>query len=153
MWTGGVRVIVLDDKDRMLLVKQSHKERDVWMCPGGGIEEGEFAIDTARREMKEETGLDIVNCRMICHIQEVSERGQRFVNLFMADMADPNVKVELGYDPEFNNDEQVLSDIRFMSREEMQDLEALYPLYIRETFWEEYYAGKLDHDAFRKREE
>ena len=30
MWTGGVRVIILDDKDRMLLVKQSHKERDVW---------------------------------------------------------------------------------------------------------------------------
>ena len=41
MWTGGVRVIVLDDENRILMVRQDHPERSVWMVPGGGIEDGE----------------------------------------------------------------------------------------------------------------
>jgi len=32
---------------------------DVWELPGGGIEFGEHPSDTARREVKEETGLDV----------------------------------------------------------------------------------------------
>ena len=41
MWIGGVRVIVMDDKNRMLMVCQHHEDRDIWMVPGGGIEEGD----------------------------------------------------------------------------------------------------------------
>ena len=40
MWIGGVRVIVLDDKGRMLLVKQRHEDNDIWMVPGGGSSSG-----------------------------------------------------------------------------------------------------------------
>ena len=58
MWTGGVRVIVLDEEKKMLLVKQHHEDKDIWMVPGGGIEEGEGARQAAAREVKEETGLD-----------------------------------------------------------------------------------------------
>ena len=39
MWTGGVRAIVLDDRKRMLLVRQHHDGKDIWMVPGGTIEE------------------------------------------------------------------------------------------------------------------
>ena len=45
MWIGGVRAIILDEGDRMLLVKQHHEGRDIWMVPGGMIEEGEGAMD------------------------------------------------------------------------------------------------------------
>ena len=41
MWVGGVRVIVFDDDDRLLMIRQHHEDRDIWMVPGGGIEEGE----------------------------------------------------------------------------------------------------------------
>ena len=54
MWVGGVRVIVFDDDDRLLMIRQHHEDRDIWMVPGGGIEEGETAVETAVREMKEE---------------------------------------------------------------------------------------------------
>ena len=30
MWTGGVRVIILDDENRMLMVKQHHEDHDIW---------------------------------------------------------------------------------------------------------------------------
>ena len=39
MWTGGVRAIVLDDRKRMLLVRQYHDGKDIWMVPGDTIEE------------------------------------------------------------------------------------------------------------------
>ena len=56
MWIGGVRAIILDEGDRMLLVKQHHEGRDIWMVPGGMIEEGEGAKEAAAREVMEETG-------------------------------------------------------------------------------------------------
>ncbi|MBR7148319.1 MAG: NUDIX hydrolase, partial [Firmicutes bacterium] len=59
MWTGGVRVIIENDEKEILMVKQEHPERTVWMVPGGGIEEGETAAEAVIREMKEETGLDV----------------------------------------------------------------------------------------------
>ena len=37
MWVGGVRVIVFDDDDRLLMIRQHHEDRDIWMVPGGGI--------------------------------------------------------------------------------------------------------------------
>lgn len=87
MWVGGVRVIVFDDDDRLLMIRQHHEDRDIWMVPGGGIEEGETAVETAVREMKEETNLDVEVGRMVWHVEEVDpsrpERGQRFVNFFL----------------------------------------------------------------------
>lgn len=38
---------------------------DLWELPGGGMEEGEDEIQTLAREIKEETGLDIVNPRRV----------------------------------------------------------------------------------------
>ena len=53
MWIGGVRVIVMDDKNRMLMVCQHHEDRDIWMVPGGGIEEGESSLEAAVRDCVE----------------------------------------------------------------------------------------------------
>ena len=42
-----------------------HKERDTWEIPGGHIEEGEAWQVTACREMKEETGADVITVEPI----------------------------------------------------------------------------------------
>lgn len=150
MWTGGVRVIVLDDDNRILMVRQDHPERIVWMVPGGSIEEGESSAQAAVREVLEETGLEIETCGLIWHVEEVSERGQRFVNFFRAKVTGGELK--LGTDPEFSEEDQVLAEIRFMTRDEVAELENVYPEFLRGELWEHLEQGTIDYDAFRMRD-
>lgn len=56
-----VRVLVLDDRDRVLLLKDSDPGTGDtwWTTPGGGIDPGESEVDAVVRELAEETGLKI----------------------------------------------------------------------------------------------
>lgn len=58
-WRPAVRVICVDGDGRVLLMcwRDPVDGHLVWEPPGGGIEDGERPIDTARRELTEETGL------------------------------------------------------------------------------------------------
>jgi ADP-ribose pyrophosphatase YjhB (NUDIX family) len=49
--------VVTDEHDRLVLIRR--RDNDLWALPGGGMELGESIVDTAVREVKEETGLDI----------------------------------------------------------------------------------------------
>lgn len=150
MWIGGVRVILLDEEQRVLMVRQHHDGKDIWMVPGGGVEEGENSRDAGAREVLEETGLQVKMGRLVWHVEEVSEeRGHRFVNFFLAELTGGSL--ELGMDPEFDQEHQVLREVRFMSREEISQLEVLYPEYLKDELWsflEEDYCG---YDAFKIR--
>ena|SRR5438270_6564728 len=57
--SGSVVVIAVDDRDRVLLVRQyRHPARDyLWELPAGRKDEGEDALTGAQRELTEETGI------------------------------------------------------------------------------------------------
>lgn len=52
-------VVVIINKDRILLIHRFKKDKEYYVFPGGGIEDGEAAEQAAIREIKEETNLDV----------------------------------------------------------------------------------------------
>ena len=56
----GVRALVLDPDDRILLVRFVNPEtgEEFWATPGGGLDPGEDLETGLRRELREETGLE-----------------------------------------------------------------------------------------------
>lgn len=63
-----VGALIFNPEGKILLVK-SHKWSDKYTLVGGHIELGEKMEDALRREVKEETGLDIFDTKFI-HYQE-----------------------------------------------------------------------------------
>ena len=53
---AGATVLVVDGGSRLLMIRRS--ESGAWGVPGGAIEPGESAEETARRELLEETNLE-----------------------------------------------------------------------------------------------
>lgn len=55
--TLGCGAVVEDAAGRLLLLRRA--DNGLWAVPGGLLEPGEFVLDTMRREVREETGLDV----------------------------------------------------------------------------------------------
>ena len=53
----GIGCLIFDDKGRVLLQKRS--DDNLWGNPGGSMNLGETIYETAKREIYEETGLEI----------------------------------------------------------------------------------------------
>ncbi len=67
---GVANLILKDNKILMLLNKNIPDRRSKytgkhWSLPGGKFEVGESITDCAKREIKEEVGLTVKNCRLI----------------------------------------------------------------------------------------
>jgi double-stranded uracil-DNA glycosylase len=54
----GVRALVTDPDDRVLLLRYGDAHEEWWITPGGGIDPGESDERALRRELREELGFD-----------------------------------------------------------------------------------------------
>jgi len=50
---------IVDYEGRFLLVRHTYGDRDKWGIPGGHVERGEDLVAAARREIREEVGLNL----------------------------------------------------------------------------------------------
>ncbi len=66
--------------------KQNDMNKDKWIGVGGKFEDGETPFDCARREIKEETGLDVEKLQYRGIVTFVSDLyGTEYMHLFTAD--------------------------------------------------------------------
>lgn len=87
-----VRVLLIDPTGRVLLFEDSDpglpSRPTFWITPGGGIDQGESAVEAAAREVAEETGYDLppntlrgpIAYRRVVHgySDKVVEQGEAF---------------------------------------------------------------------------
>jgi 8-oxo-dGTP diphosphatase len=53
-------------------------EEPAWSIPGGRIEPAEFVVDALRREVREETGLEVVDPGRIAFLAQVDDRQEGY---------------------------------------------------------------------------
>ena len=59
----GVRVLVENDKGEFLFIRRT--DNGNWGIPAGGFEENESIVECAKREVLEETGLELLDVQLI----------------------------------------------------------------------------------------
>ena len=79
-------VLALDDADRVLLVGQHRYTLDAysWEIPEGGVPAGETALDGARRELLEETGVEATEWRELARLHLSNSVSDELAVLFLA---------------------------------------------------------------------
>ena len=87
--------IVIRD-EHLLMVRHVHDNRDYWTFPGGGIEAGETILQAARREVQEETGIELNPLGLIYSFESNDNQSHCVL------MASPPTLIQpvLGHDPE-----------------------------------------------------
>jgi len=69
----GVGVLIQDD-DRVLLIKRAAEpDAGLWSIPGGMVELGERAVEAAKREALEETGLEVEIVEVLGVVDKIVE--------------------------------------------------------------------------------
>ncbi|HLT80064.1 MAG TPA: NUDIX hydrolase [Cyclobacteriaceae bacterium] len=111
------------DGDRVLVV--NHKSLTggaFWAPPGGGVEFGASVPETIEREFREETGLEVVAGRHMC-VFEYLNAPLHAVELFF-EVERRGGALRTGTDPELPPEGQIITDVRFMSFDELQTVDA-----------------------------
>ncbi|MFC1872211.1 NUDIX domain-containing protein [Chloroflexota bacterium] len=77
----GVGAVIEDETGRVLLVMHLPKRggywQGKWICPGGELELGETIPEGIRREIKEETGLDVTLTRPLPPFERIVMSGNQ----------------------------------------------------------------------------
>jgi ADP-ribose pyrophosphatase YjhB (NUDIX family) len=74
--------VVLVEDDQVLLVRHSKRGESYWLLPGGGLDYGEGIAECARREIREETGLEIEVERFLYLSEAIApDRSRHILNI------------------------------------------------------------------------
>ena len=81
-----IGAFIFDDKGELFLVKSDRKWSGKYLIPGGHVEYGEKVEDTVKREVKEETNLDVKDMQFlgfseIINPEEFHDQSRHFVAL------------------------------------------------------------------------
>ena len=92
-----------------------------WSPPGGGWQFGESIQSALVREFQEETGLTVRIGRFL-HLHEFNSGSLQALELFFEVLADAAAQPQLGHDPEHAPDQQLLTELRWLTPRQLMHL-------------------------------
>ncbi len=107
----------------ILLVRHLHigPKGVLWAPPGGGMDFGESAVETLKREFMEETGLHI-EVRDLAVVNEYLDTPLHAIELFF-NVVKTGGELTQGHDPEISGEDQIIREVRYVSFEELQTMD------------------------------
>jgi 8-oxo-dGTP diphosphatase len=119
VFVNRIRVCGLLEGEEGLLVA-GHKGYgplgELWIPPGGGLEERELIYDCLVREFAEETGLTVVvGAFAFCH-QVLTDRIQAIELFYYVHNLEIGREPVLGVDPEYEAEAQVLIGLQYVAK-------------------------------------
>jgi 8-oxo-dGTP diphosphatase len=128
--------VLVEDDNRLLLV--NHRKPgayDFWVAPGGGAEDSEDLRATARREVKEECGLD-VEPLAVAYIEELTSPELRICKLWFSGRI---VAGSLSSSRPAAAAEHIV-DAAFLSVSEFEG-KTIFPPVLRDQYWRDRLTG------------
>lgn len=105
----GVSVILTNDADQVLLLRHSYG-RPQWGIAGGGLSRGEDPAQCARREMREELGLELGELRLLGELDEVISGAPHHAYVFTAECVGEPIP-----------DQREILEARFFARDQLPE--------------------------------
>jgi 8-oxo-dGTP pyrophosphatase MutT (NUDIX family) len=90
----GVKCLLVND-ERILLVRHTYGDR-AWDLPGGALRRNELPVDGARREMREELGIDGAGWTALGAVQGTVHHRRDTIHCYRAELASPALTLDLG---------------------------------------------------------
>jgi len=118
----GIRALVVDPDERIVLVRFEFPARSFWAAPGGGAEEGEDDTATLGRELREELGLELAGPLGACvwvrtHVFPMSRWDGQTERFYL--LRTPAFAIRPGLSPEELRDEGV-TELRWWTLGELE---------------------------------
>jgi len=114
-----IAACILKD-NKILMVRHKKGDEKYWLLPGGRIEYGETMIETLKRELVEETGLEISVGNLMFMSEAIPKDNHRhIVNIFFeAEIIGGEIKL---------GDEEILDAVEFIDINKIDEI-VIYPL-------------------------
>ncbi|MFP4117159.1 MAG: NUDIX domain-containing protein [Candidatus Aenigmatarchaeota archaeon] len=109
---------IVPRKNSILLVKHEEGNMSYWIPPGGAVEAGELIHKAVKREVKEETNVDVRVERPIYYNDFFGGTKHHMEFFFLCNYESGEVK--LGEDPEAG-EKGILKDVKFVPVDELRD--------------------------------
>ena len=88
----GVKIVV-ENKNKLLMVKISYSHKK-WTFPGGGVKRKESFKEAAKRELKEETGIETKNLLLMGEYFSNKKFSKNIVQCFYTNTDSLSVKID-----------------------------------------------------------
>jgi 8-oxo-dGTP diphosphatase len=111
------------ENDKILMVKHHSlgAKGIFWSPPGGGLQFGESAGESLKREFMEETGLEI-NIKKFLFAHEFLQEPLHAIELFF-EVEKIAGSLITGKDPEMTDTGQIIQEVKFLSFKEIKEMD------------------------------